>query len=174
MAEGISSWTERRTVGALRGRWTAEALRRWKTICPSTTYVLPAAAVPGHRKGDRPMYTDKLAEQLRNDLKASGVTRAKLFEASTHRMRLRAHDLRGTFVTLALANGRTEAWVATRTGHGSTQMISLYKSEAMTAEELNLGQLSPLHLAIPELGKIDVSGAPGGQVIHVQFGNRRR
>jgi integrase len=134
-------------------------------------FVFPAGAMPGHRSKERPMYVDKLAEQLRDDLKAAGVTRAKLFENSTHRMNLRAHDLRGTFVTLSLAGGRSEAWVAKRTGHRSTIMISRYKTEAMTAEELNLGTLAPLHLAIPELAVIDPAGAPnGGTVVHVQSG----
>jgi integrase len=117
------------------------------------------------------MYVDKLGQQLRDDLKAAGVTRAKLFENSVHRMNLRAHDLRGTFVTLSLASGRSEAWVATRTGHRSTIMISRYKTEAMTAEELNLGSLAPLHLAIPELAAIDPAEAQkGGRVVHAQFG----
>jgi integrase len=153
------------------GSGTAEALRRWKTICPSERYAFPAGAVPGHRNKERPMYVDKLAEQLRDDLRASGVTRAKLFEKSEHRMNLRAHDLRGTFVTVSLAQGRSEAWVATRTGHRSTIMISRYKTEAMTAEELNLGALAPLHLAIPELAEIDPNRATNGaSVIHVEFG----
>ena len=134
---------------------TAEALRRWRTICPSTRFIFPVEAMPGGRLRDRPMYADKLAEQLRGDLKRAGVTRPKLFENSKHRMRLRAHDLRGTFVTLSLANGRSEPWVATRTGHRSTLMISRYKTEAMTAEELRLGELAPLHLAIPELAGLE-------------------
>ena len=121
------------------------------------------------------MYVDKLAHQLREDLKKAGVTRAKLFETSEHRMRLRAQDLRGTFVTLSLANGRSEHWVATRTGHQSTIMISRYKTEATTAEELSLGTLAPLHLAIPELAAIEPSGErDGGKVIHVRFGGERR
>jgi integrase len=150
---------------------TAEALRRWQTICPSKTYVFPAGAVPAHRKKERPMYVDKLADQLRRDLKKAGVVRPKLFEKSKHRMNLRAHDLRGTFVTLSLANGRTEAWVATRTGHRSTLMIARYRTQATTAEELSLGKLAPLHLAIPELASMTPAGQKGGgRVIHVNFG----
>jgi hypothetical protein len=34
-------------------------------------------------------------------------------------------------------------------------MISRYKTEAMTAEELRLGGLTPLHLAIPELAALE-------------------
>jgi integrase len=131
---------------------TAEALRRWHTICPSETFVFPASALPQHRDtDDRPMYVDHLADQLRDGLQKAGVKREKLFERGANRIRLRAHDLRATFVTLALANGRTEDWVSTRTGHGSSQMIALYRRQAKTAVELRLGWLKPLHEIIPEL-----------------------
>jgi hypothetical protein len=69
-------------------------------------------------------------------------------------MHLRAHDLRGAFVTLALARGRSESWVSTRTGHRSSLMIARYRTEASTAAELNLGWLVPLRLAIPELASV--------------------
>lgn len=69
-------------------------------------------------------------------------------------MKLRAHDLRGTFVTLSLANGKTETWVQQRTGHTSSIMINRYRRAAMTADELNLGALRPLHRAIPELAAL--------------------
>jgi len=135
---------------------TAEAVRRWRTICPSTKYVFPASSLALHRRTDeeRPLYVDHLAAELRDGLLASGVTRSKLFERGDHRIRLRAHDLRATFVTLALAEGRTEDWVVTRTGHGSSQMIALYRRQAKTAAELKLGWLKPLHEIIPELAKL--------------------
>ena len=56
---------------------------------------------------------------------------------------------------MALANGHTEDWVRTRTGHCSSQMIARYRREAQTALELNLGWLKPLHLAIPELAMME-------------------
>jgi integrase len=135
---------------------TAEALRRWRTICPSKRYVFPASALPLHRRSDedRPLYVDHLAAELRDGLLEAGVTRSKLFERGDHRIRLRAHDLRATFVTLALAEGRSEDWVVTRTGHGSSQMIALYRRQAKTAAELKLGWLKPLHEVIPELAAI--------------------
>jgi hypothetical protein len=50
-------------------------------------------------------------------------------------------------------------------------MISRCKTEARTAEELNLGSLAPLYRAIPELAEIDASTATnGGSVVHVEFG----
>jgi|HubBroStandDraft_1064217.scaffolds.fasta_scaffold02978_5 integrase len=132
---------------------TAEALRRWRKLCTSERYVFPTSALPRHRRTvtDRPLYVDHLAGELRDGLQDAGVKRAKLFERSNHRMRLRAHDLRATFVTLALADGKTEDWVVTRTGHGSSQMIALYRRQAKTAAELKLGWLRPLHEVVPEL-----------------------
>ncbi len=86
----------------------------------------------------------KLADRLRTDLKTAGVTRLELFETSRLRGRLRVHDLRASFVTLALANGRTETWVADRTGHRSSVMINRYRRQARAAAELELGDLQPL------------------------------
>jgi integrase len=63
-------------------------------------------------------------------------------------MALRAHDLRASFVTIALANGKTETWVADRTGHRSSQMIARYRRQARTAAELGLGAWTPLDAAI--------------------------
>ena len=66
-------------------------------------------------------------------------------------MRLRGHDLRATFITLALAYGETDDWVRQRTGHKSSQMITRYRRAASHAEELELGWLYPMHKIIPEL-----------------------
>ena len=84
------------------------------------------------------------------------MTRAKLFERGEHRLQLRAHDLRATFVTLALANGKSEDWVMQRTGHSSSIMLSRYRREAETADDLGLGWLHPLHKVIPELAAVKV------------------
>jgi integrase len=135
---------------------TAEGLRRWRRICPSDRWVFPSEALPRSRRSSRlrPLNVGHIANDLRDGLIGAGVARKKLFESSDQRMRLRAHDLRATFVTLALANGRSEDWVRTRTGHSSSQMIVRYKREAQTAQELNLGWLKPLDLAIPELAEM--------------------
>lgn len=97
-----------------------------------------------------PLPGDKNAEVFREDLARAQVTRAELFQNSSQRLAIRVHDLRGTFVTLSLANGKTEGWVQDRTGHASSQMINRYRREARTANEVGLGDLAPLHLALPE------------------------
>jgi integrase len=99
----------------------------------------------------QPFDTEKLAEQLRDDLMAAGVDRHELLHDGENTRKLRAHDLRGTFVTLGLANGKTETWISDRTGHGSSVMINRYRRSARTAAELGLGPLLPLDRAVPEL-----------------------
>ena len=104
-----------------------------------------------------------LADQLRGRLQEAGITRTELFKATPERMALRAHDLRGSFVTVALANGRSETWVSDRTGHRSTQMISKYKRQARTAVELQLGDWVPLDIALGLLrGSNAVVGTASG------------
>ena len=99
----------------------------------------------------RPFEVDKLAERLRRHLLAAGVDRHELHNTGTNRRQLRAHDLRSTFVTLSLANGKTESWVQDRTGHKSSLMVAKYRRAARTATELELGGLAPMDQAIPEL-----------------------
>lgn len=91
------------------------------------------------------------ARRLRAHLRLAGVERPQLFEDSGARMPLRAHDLRATFVTLSLANGKTETFVMDRTGHKSSQMIALYRRAARSAVEARMAPLVPLDQAIPEL-----------------------
>ena len=65
--------------------------------------------------------------------------------------RIRVHDLRGTFVTVSLANDNTESSISDRTGHRSSAMINNYKRIARGFQELDVGTLSPLDSALPEL-----------------------
>ncbi len=102
------------------------------------------------------------------DLRTAGVTRRELFERSSARQPIRLHDLRATFVTVSLANGKTEQWVSDRTGHKSSQMIATYARQAGTWSELDLGTLGPLDGLLPEMKGATSSGAgkppgsPGG------------
>ncbi|MAQ18805.1 MAG: DNA integration/recombination/inversion protein [Sandaracinus sp.] len=111
--------------------------------------------------GDELVFTDPdgrsfsedqhVAQTFRDALQAAGVRRPELFERSSRRLPIRVHDLRATFITLALANGKTETWVADRTGHRSSVMINRYRRAARRVSELGLGTLIPLDEAIPEL-----------------------
>tara|TARA_B100001750_G_scaffold82490_1_gene65408 strand:- start:2575 stop:3933 length:1359 start_codon:yes stop_codon:yes gene_type:complete len=88
---------------------------------------------------------------FRRALKEAGVDRPELFERNDRRVPIRVHDLRATFITISLANGKTETWVADRTGHKSSVMINGYRRGARRVSELGLGTLKPLDQAIPEL-----------------------
>ena len=68
-----------------------------------------------------------MAETFRAHLAVAGVDRAELFEKSESRRPIRIHDLRATFITVNLANGKTEAWIADRTGHTTSTMINRYR-----------------------------------------------
>ena len=67
-----------------------------------------------------------------------------------------------TMITIALAMGRSETWVADRTGHKSSTMINRYSRAARTAAELGLGDLTPLDVAIPELPASSSDSPSGG------------
>ena len=127
----------------------ARALRAWKVVFQAGAQ--PDDLVFREPGGGRPLYTMHLADNLRDDLRAAGVTRSALFERSETRRPLRVHDLRATFVTVSLANGKTETWVADRTGHRSSAMINRYRRAARTWAELSLGPLAPLDEAVVEL-----------------------
>jgi integrase len=131
-----------------------EALTRWKERQPCTEpddHVFADNGVP--------ISVKHLADRLRNDLRTVGVNRPQLFERSKVRMPLRAHDLRATFVTIALAMDRTETWISDRTGHKSHKMINAYRRKA---RGWNLGDLGSLADLVPELraGRSDAAPTP--------------
>lgn len=151
---------------------TAEALRRWRELCPSKRYVFPNEAMPGARDGARSLRVDDLAQRLRDSLPLAGITRPVLFARSASRQRVRAHDLRASFITVHLAAGKSEAWIQDRTGHKSSAMINRYRRQARQAEELNLGLFAPLHDAIPELAHAEREG--GRPALRLVGGARKR
>lgn len=95
-----------------------------------------------------------IAKTFREHLKSAGVKRAELFETTDHRHQIRAHDMRGTFVTISLAAGRSETWVMDRTGHTTSAMLNRYRRAARTAAEANMTALHPMTECIPELRSI--------------------
>jgi integrase len=125
----------------------AEALRIWKELSAKAR---PASAKVFQHLDGKAIDRYEAAERLRDYLKLAGVTRAQLFERSERRLPLRAHDLRASFVTVSLANGKSETWVTDRTGHRSSAMIRTYDRQVRKHQELELGSFVPLDQAIPE------------------------
>jgi integrase len=99
------------------------------------------------------------ATGFRDNLRRAGIDRAQLFEHDDVRRHIVLHDLRASFVTIALAEGKSEAQITDRTGHRSSAMLYRYKRAARTHQELGLGPLTPLCDAIPELGSDAWTGA---------------
>ena len=129
------------------GRDVVAALRAWKRMTAPNAE--DSASIFAQDSGLLPL--EHLAEVFRRHLRAVQGVRPILFDKTDCRRPIRAHDLRATFVTLALASGRSERWVADRTGHRSSSMINRYRRSARTAAELDLGWLRPLDQSIPEL-----------------------
>lgn len=92
--------------------------------------------------------------RLRVLLVEAGVTRKDLFDHGWNRQRIRAHYLRASFIPVRLALGKSETWVADRTGYKSSVTINCYRRKTRQAEQLNLGPFLPHHEAIPELAAL--------------------
>jgi integrase len=135
--------------GWVLGVDVAQALRIWvEHFHPdpkpeSLIFLDPATAEPPEDSGH-------LAVGFRRHLLLAGVDRPELFEKSDIRRPIRAHDLRGTFITLALASGKSEQWVMDRSGHTTSAMLQRYRRAARTVAEAKMTTLVPFHLAIPE------------------------
>jgi integrase len=94
---------------------------------------------------------EREAEALRDDLRAAGVTRSALLEFKDNVHALRFHDLRTTFVTWAMREGRGDGWIGDRTGHLTTKMRERYARAARTLADLNYAPFPDISRAIPEL-----------------------
>jgi hypothetical protein len=105
--------------------------------------------------------TSQVARRLRRLLVDAKVTRRDLHTPTGNRRRLRAHDLRATFCTLALADGRSDQWVMQRTGHTTSAMLERYRRPARSVRELDLGWFAPLPSAL-KLGTREVPSASSG------------
>lgn len=129
-----------------------KALLSWKAQHPD--------ADPGDRVfSEAPT---RLASRFRGYLKIAGVKRAELFERTDVRRPIRAHDLRATFVTVNLANGKTESWICDRTGHSSSSMVNRYRRSARAHSELGQGNLTPLDEALATPHQRPMAVATGG------------
>lgn len=139
--EGAFTATKNKTddprMWALRDD-TARAMRIWHER-RGKKQSTPFATIAGEK--DAKLW---LATKLREALKLAGVERTELFESTEYTGQLRAHDLRATFVTVSLAEGKADTWIRDRTGHKSTTMIDRYRRTARQFSELKLGSLVDL------------------------------
>lgn len=85
-----------------------------------------------------------IAGTFREHLTLAGIDRRALHQRTAERRPLRVHDLRGSFVTIALANGCNEDWVMQRTGHTTSGMLSKYRRQVDYARDAELTWWQPL------------------------------
>jgi integrase len=136
-----------------------EALRIWKRYFhpkpspESRVFVYPAES----RGAGEPLSSATRAEELRGNLRRAGCRRHQLFQRDEERRPICIHDLRATFITISLAQGKTESWVANRTGHKSSKMINEYRRQAQCHAEVVMGALAPLVEVIPELAAVSAN-----------------
>ena len=129
-----------------------EALKAWRKRQPK------AARLVFSEDGQTPIVTDHMAEVLREALWTVGVRRRELHISTRTRRQINVHDLRGIFVTISLAAGKSEGWITKRTGHTSSQMLRKYQRHASNLAEGGKVALTPLSHAIPELSTAIVYG----------------
>lgn len=98
--------------------------------------------------------TDREAESLRDDLELAGVERWTDAARSPNVEPLRFHDLRATFVTWAMREGRGDGWISDRTGHLTPEMRSRYARAARMLSDLNYAPFPNLADAIPEFATL--------------------
>jgi integrase len=96
---------------------------------------------------------DREGEMLREDLTTAGINRQSLHERKPNSSPIRFHDLRATFVTWAMREGRGDGWISDRTGHLTPEMRTRYARAARTLLDLNYQPFPDLSEAIPDLLK---------------------
>jgi integrase len=142
------------TTGLFSHNHKTRRPRRW-VLGPDVLRVLVAWRERYHdSEMVLPGYTHlNMATLLRKHLLMAGVTRPALHTTTADERQLRGQDLRATFVTLNLANGRDDRWIQDRTGHADVKTMDLYRRMAREAADLNLGPMTPLDQALgAELG----------------------
>lgn len=159
-------WIDKRWTKTKRARrWVLdsdvlEALEAYHRACglPKGT----ALVFPG-RAGKR-LTVGAVRKRFTRDLIAAGVTRRTLLQGADGIEPLRVHDLRATFITLALRMGRSLKWIMTRTGHEDFATLKVYDRLVEDANEHHLpAWLSPMAAAIPEFRSRRQGGPSLGQ-----------
>jgi integrase len=95
---------------------------------------------------------EREARLLRDDLTAAKIERLTLFgEGGDNVQPMRFHDLRATFVTWAMREGKGDGWISDRTGHLTPEMRARYARAARTLSDLDYKPFPDIASAIPEL-----------------------
>lgn len=126
------------------GRWNAEPGSIVALMLLSNDLEGPFADLPND---------GQWAKRLQESMRLARLDRAALYDTNIDKgfQRMRAHDTRATYVTIALACGLSEGHIMLRTGHSSSEMIHRYDhaKQALVEDDLPGGaHLVPLDEAL--------------------------
>jgi hypothetical protein len=94
-------------------------------------------------------YAERIQALLKAAFDAAGLMRrTELFEVSPGRGKLRAHDTRATFITLAKSLDASESWIMARTGHDHSTMLATYDHARAEWLEHGFGRLVRLDVGL--------------------------
>lgn len=93
-----------------------------------------------------------LIDRLHQDLTTAGIDRRELHTTTPGSRRLRSHDFRTGFCTMARRAGKPDSWIMDRSGHESVSQLERYSKLVRHADEQDLPKWwAPMDQAIPEL-----------------------
>jgi integrase len=93
-----------------------------------------------------------VSHRFLSDLRLAGVDRDELHITTPGSRRLRVHDTRATFCTMARRRGMPVSWIMDRSGHESAAELEKYSRFVRHADEQSLPEwFAPLDEIIPEL-----------------------
>lgn len=93
------------------------------------------------------------AAHFKTDLGRAGVLARRPELLGTDALAsVRQHDLRALCVTIAMAAGMSDDYIAARTGHADRGMMERYRRNADVLAATGRAHLTPLEAAIPEFG----------------------
>jgi integrase len=124
------------------------AMRAWHQIDGEK----PPEARVFHASGRKSYSSAALLDRLHSDLKLAGIHRDELFQTTRGSRKLRGHDFRTGFCTMARRRGMPDTWIMDRSGHESVANLERYAKLARSADEQDMPTWwAPMDEAIPEL-----------------------
>ena len=103
------------------------------------------------RKGKR-LSVSTVQARFLSDLRRAGVDRRELHTTTKGARKLRPHDTRATFCTMARRRGMSDSWIMDRSGHEKPDQLAKYARFVRHADEQRVALwFAPMDQAIPEL-----------------------
>jgi hypothetical protein len=123
----------------------------WKAEPGSLEALEPLRALGGEGPFSHLPDDGQWSERLQEAMRTAGLDREALYYSNVAEgfRRMRGHDTRATYITLALAAGLSESHIMARTGHTTSKMVHRYDhaAEALAASDGGC-RLMPLDFAL--------------------------